>query len=160
MRQGDLITAVDGKLVESPESFGFRFGTEPVGGAAPLTVRRGTTTAQHRIALRRAPETPPPEAVVLKGNTPFAGLTAANLSPAVAEDLSTTQDRDGVIVTEVAPESNAAAVAFQKGDMILSVNGRAIKTTRDLETATGRQADYWRLSILRGGQVINTLLNG
>ena len=113
-----------------------------------------------RVKLERAPETPKPDTVILKGTSPFAGLTAANLSPAVAEDLSIAQDRDGVIVTAVAPDSHAAAVAFQKGDMILSVNGRAIKTTHDLQTATGRQADYWRLSILRGGQVINTLLNG
>ena len=160
LKQGDLITAVDGKLVESPESFGFRFGTEPVGGAATLTIRRATKTEQHRIALQRAPETPAPDRVVLKGETPFAGLSAANLSPAVAEELSTTQDRDGVVVTAVAPDSNAAAVAFQKGDMILSVNGRPIKTTKDLQGATSRQADYWRLSILRGGQVINTVLNG
>ncbi len=160
IKQGDLLTAVDGKLVESPESFGFRFGTAAVGGTATLAVRRGTKAEQHRIALQRAPEMPAPDRVVLAGATPFAGLTAANLSPAVAEELSSTQDRDGVIVVAIAPDSNAAAVAFEKGDMILSVNGRPIKTTKDLQSVTSRQSDYWRLSILRGGQIINSVLNG
>ena len=64
------------------------------------------------------------------------------------------------MVIDVAPDSNAAAVAFQKGDMILSINGRTIKTTKDLQMATGGQYDYWKVSILRAGQVIQTVLNG
>lgn len=160
LKQGDLITAVDGKMVESPEGFGFRFGTKPIGGTATLTVRRGGKVQQLKIALIRAPDTPKPDQVKLGGDTPFAGLTAVNLSPAVAEELSSAEDRDGVVVIGVAPDTNAAAVSFQKGDMILSVNGKPIKTTHDLSVATTGQHDYWKLSILRGGQVIETVLNG
>ena len=160
LRQGDLITAIDGKLVESPESFGFRFGTKPTGGEAQLTVRRGTKIEQLAIALQRAPNLPRPDKVVLAGETPFSGLTAVNLSPAVAEEMSTGLDREGVVVVDVAPDSSAAGVAFQKGDMILSINGVAIKTTHDLQAATKDSHDYWKLSVLRGGQVINTVLNG
>ncbi len=160
LKQGDLISAIDGKPVESPESFGFRFGTKPIGGTAHLTVRRGGKTSQLDIKLIRAPDTPKPEQILIAGSTPFAGLTAANMSPAVAENLSQAEDRDGVVVVAVATDSNAAAVAFQKGDMILSVNGKAIKTTKDLVSATSGQLDYWKVSILRGGQVIDTVLNG
>ena len=160
IKQGDLISAIDGKLVESPEGFGFRFGIKPIGGMTNLTVRHGSRTEQLSLALRRAPEAPKADKVVLKGENPFGGITAANMSPAIAEDYSVTEDRDGVVVLAIAPDSNAAAVAFQKGDMILSVNGKAIKTTKDLVSATAGQFDYWKLSILRGGQIINTVLNG
>ena len=160
IKQGDLISAIDGKPVESPESLGFRFGTKPIGGTATLTVRRGSNADQVAIKLIRAPDTPKPDQVLITGSTPFAGLTAANMSPAVAESLSQAEDRDGVVIVAVAPDSNAAAVAFQKGDMILSVNGKKIKTTKDLVSATSGQFDYWKLSILRGGQVIDTVLNG
>ena len=160
IQRGDLVTAIDGKLVESPESFGFRFGTKPIGGTTVLTVRRDTKTLQLTMKLVRAPATPKPDKVVLSGNTPFAGITAVNLSPAIAEDLSSAESRDGVVILDVAAESNAAAVAFQKGDMILSVNGKAIKTTKDLLTATAGEQSYWKLSIGRGGQIINTVLNG
>ena len=160
IRQGDLITAIDGKVVESPESFGFRFGTHPLGGTAELTVRRAGQNSTLGVALRPAPDTPKPEAVTLKGDSPFSGISAVNMSPATAEELSITDDRSGVVVAAVAPDSNAANVQFQKGDMILSINGRAIKTTRDLAAAVDGQHDYWRLSLIRGGQVINTVLNG
>ena len=159
VQRGDLLTAIDGKLIESPESFGFRFGTRPIGGTADLTVRRGAKTMHSKIALERAPATPKPDKVTLSGDSPFAGLTAVNLSPAIEEELSSPLNRDGVVVLGVAPESNAAAVAFQKGDMILAINDTPIKTTRNLQAATGGQHDYWKLWLLRGSEVINTVLN-
>ncbi len=160
LKQGDLITAIDGKLVESPESFGFRLGTKPIGGTVTLSVRRGARTESLAMALERAPAWPRPDKVLLDGETPFAGLTAVNMSPAIAEELSSAQDRDGVVVIDVEPDTNAANVAFQKGDVILAINGASIKTTRDLVEATKTRHEYWKLSILRGGQVITTLLNG
>ena len=159
VERGDLISAIDGKLVESPESFGFRFGTKPVGGTVTLTVRRGTKTKQLQVALERAPDTPKPDKVTLSGDSPFAGITAVNLSPAVEEELSCPENHDGVVILSVAPNSNAAAVAFQKGDMILSINDVPIKTTHNLQAATTASKDYWKLSVLRGGEVINTVLN-
>ncbi len=160
LQQGDLLTAIDGRLVESPESFAFRFGTKPIGGQVDVTVRRGTKTSHLTVALKRAPRQPAPDKVKVEGESPFAGIIAENMSPALAEELSSSDDRSGVVIAEVAPDSNAAAVAFQKGDFILSINGTPIKTTRDLIAATRGQHDYWKLSILRGGQVINTVLSG
>ncbi len=161
LKQGDLITAIDGKLVESPESFGFRFGTKPIGATTTLTVRRDGKTVPLQVKLERAPELPKPDVVILKGSSPFAGLTAANLSPAIAEELSSAESRDGVVVLDIAPDTNAAAVAFQKGDMILSINGKPIANTKDLQDAVaGARRYYWKLSIFRGGQVIDTVLNG
>ena len=159
LQRGDLITAIDGKLVESPESFGFRFGTKPVGGTTVLTVRRGTKTAQVSVKLQRAPEVPKPDKVTISGASPFSGITAVNLSPAIEEELSSPENRDGVVITSVAPDSNAAAVSFQKGDMILAINDVPIKTTDNLVKATGGRSYYWKLSLLRGGEVINTVLN-
>ncbi len=159
VERGDLITAIDGKLVESPESFGFRFGTKPIGGTTTLTVRRGTSVKQLDVALVRAPDTPKPDKIVLDGASPFAGITAVNLSPAVEEEMSSPENHDGVVIINVAPDSNAAAVAFQKGDMILSINDVSIKTTANLQAATTGRHYYWKLSLLRGGEVINTVLN-
>ena len=159
VERGDLITAIDGKLVESPESFGFRFGTKPIGGTVTLTVRRGTKSKQIDVKLERAPEVPKPEKVTIAGASPFSGITAVNLSPAIEEELSSPENRDGVVITSVAPESNAAAVSFQKGDLILAINDVPIKTTDNLVKATASRSYYWKLSLLRGGEVINTVLN-
>jgi S1-C subfamily serine protease len=57
-----------------------------------------------------------------------------------------------------APRS--AEVNFQKGDVILAVNGVKVRTTRDLLRAASGGHSYWKLTIERGGEVVTTVLGG
>ncbi len=65
---------------------------------------------------------------------------------------------EGVVVAAVADSSTAAQVGLQKGDVVVSVNGQRIGTTRDLEKACGERARWWDLTIQRGGETIRTRL--
>jgi S1-C subfamily serine protease len=85
-----------------------------------------------------------------------------NLSPAVAEELSLQTDAtvgEGVIVTDVAQDSLAANLGVQKDDIVVELNGSAIKTTRDLERAAAQRASSWDLTISRGGQLIRSRIS-
>ena len=66
----------------------------------------------------------------------------------------------GVVVADVDEGSTAAGVGVQKGDVVITVNGQKIETTRDLEHAAAARANYWRLTIQRGAQVIQTVIGG
>jgi S1-C subfamily serine protease len=83
-----------------------------------------------------------------------------NLSPAVAEELSLKTEAgsadEGVIVTDVAPDSLAANLGVQKDDIVVELNGLAIKSTRDLEKAAAQRVRLWDLTISRGGQLIRS----
>ncbi len=83
-----------------------------------------------------------------------------NLSPAVTEELSLHGVSEGVVVAAVADGSTAAQVGVQKGDVVASVNGRRIGTTRDLERACAERARWWDLTIERSGETIRTRLGG
>jgi Do/DeqQ family serine protease len=160
IKRGDVITAIDDKPVENPEGFGFRLATKPLGGAAQVTVRRDGKLMQTSLKLKPAPAMPPRDLVKLAGNNPFTGISAVNLSPAVAEELSIEDNKEGVVILDVDPNSNAAAVNFKKGDVLLSVNGKTIANTKDLATATGARQYYWKLTIGRGGEIVTTVLGG
>ncbi|MDJ1157272.1 DegQ family serine endoprotease [Chelatococcus sp. SYSU_G07232] len=158
--RGDVIVAVDGQPVDDPEGFGYRFATKPLGGTASLTVLRGGKKVVVPVRLEPAPETRPREAVKITGRSPLAGATAANMSPAVAEELSMDPVSEGVVITDVQEGSAAAQVGFQKGDMILAVNGERIGTSRALEKALRERSRLWELTISRKGQVFTTVLGG
>jgi Do/DeqQ family serine protease len=161
VRRGDVIIAVEGVDVDDPESFGYRYSTKGISGQASVTVLRNGTRVPLTVALRQAPENPPRDLLKLRGNTPFTGLSVANLSPAVAEEISLESEISGVVVTEIETDTIAERLGFQKGDVILSVNGEKIETTRDLESALSRNRNTdWRISINRGGQVVNTIFGG
>ncbi|MDP1911348.1 MAG: PDZ domain-containing protein, partial [Hyphomicrobium sp.] len=68
--------------------------------------------------------------------------------------------RDGVVITKIAQDSQAAAVNLKQGDVVISVNGTKIATTHDLQKATLGQHYYWKITIARGRQVITTVLGG
>ena len=96
--------------------------------------------------------------MTIRGNSPFAGLTVINLSPAAAEELGYKGDPSGVIVSEVAGGSNAEEAGFQKGDVIVEVNGSHIDSTKRLAGAAGASTRFWQLIVQRNGQRIRSEL--
>jgi Do/DeqQ family serine protease len=160
LKRGDLITAVDEQNVDDAEGVGFRLAVQPLGGSARLSILRSGRAITLPLKLAAAPEVPARDALTIKSRSPFEGAQVMNMSPAVAEELSLDGGSQGVVVTTVGDNSTAAQVGVQKGDVIVSVNGTKIATTRDLEKACAERARLWDLTIQRGGQTIRTELGG
>jgi Do/DeqQ family serine protease len=158
IKRGDIIVAVKGAPIDDPDGFGYRFATQGVTGEVAMTLLRGTERSDVNVGLAPAPETPERDAFRIRGRTPFSGATALNLSPAVAEELSLDSASNGVVISEVAPRTAAAQLGFRKNDIILAINGRDINSTKILRDVLSKDAEYWRLSINRGGRIINTVL--
>ncbi|WJR81136.1 DegQ family serine endoprotease [Bradyrhizobium sp. NP1] len=159
LKSSDLVVAVDGQTIEDPNAFDYRFATRPLGGTAQIDVQRNGKPAKLTVPLETAPDTGRNE-IVLTSRSPFQGAKIANISPAVADELHLDADTEGVVVTELADDSTAANVGFQKGDIILAVNNQKIGKTTDLEKATRESARLWRIVLVRGGQQINVTLGG
>ncbi len=159
LRAGDIIIAVDGKEVSDPNAFTYRFTTRGASGDVSLEVLRAGTRRRLSVALMVAPETPPRDLRDLSGNNPLAGAKVANLSPAVADELSISEAQ-GVVVVETEAYSIARRIGVQPGDIIAEINGEKIDTTRSLEKLVGKGAHVWRMTIRRGGQTIRTVIAG
>ncbi|MFO1167039.1 MAG: DegQ family serine endoprotease [Rhodoblastus sp.] len=160
LKRGDVIVAVDGQAVDDPEALGYRLGTKAIGGTSELGLLRGGKKTQVSIKLTPAPETPARDAVTIEKPSPFTGATVVNISPATAEEFSVEGVAQGVVISQIKPDSQAAALNFQKGDVVLSVNDTKIETTRDLEKTVGGRHYYWKISISRGGQVLTSVFGG
>ncbi|WP_425329985.1 DegQ family serine endoprotease [Terrirubrum flagellatum] len=158
LKRSDLILAVDGQPIDSPDAFGFRFATKSIGATVSLKVRRAGKELIVPVKTAAAPETPARDARKLGGPTPFSGATVANLSPAVAEEMSMDVSSTGVVVTEIDPGTTAGQIGFQKGDIILAVNNQKIENSRDLDKL-GRER-FWRITVNRGGQVFTSVFGG
>jgi len=160
LKRGDVIISVDGQTADDPEAVGYRLATKPLGGEATLGVLRGGKKLVAQIRLAPAPETPPRDAVKIKGASPFAGATVINISPAVIEEMSVQGTTAGVVVSQVDDGSYAQQLNLQRGDIILAVNDQKIGTTRDLASITAGRAYYWKITLARGGQVFTTVIGG
>ena len=159
LKLSDLIVAVDGQVIDDPNAFGYRFATRPIGGTVALEIQRNGKPAKLAIPLETAPDTGRDE-VVIESRSPFRGAKVSNISPALADEMRLEGDPEGVIIVELASGSTAESVGFQKGDVIVSVNGERIARTKDLVSATREQARLWRIAVIRGGRQISVMLGG
>ncbi|HEY4136385.1 MAG TPA: DegQ family serine endoprotease [Alphaproteobacteria bacterium] len=161
LRVGDIVTAIDGRDVDSPEALRFRIATLPVGKSAKLTVlRRSGEHAELTLALESPPETPARDQATLQGSVPLAGATVANLSPALADELALPTEASGVIVMDVGRGSIAARLGLKPRDVVVSVNGADVESVaglRRLMTRNGTDS-RWRIAIRRGDQVLTLVV--
>ena len=159
LKAGDVIVSVDAQAVDDVNAFDYRFATKPLGGTAMLGALRDGRELSVKVALQSAPATPRDE-ITLRSRSPFSGAKVANLSPALADELQLESADEGVVILDVDSGSYASNLNFQRGDVIVSVNGEHIAKTRDLEQATSTPSRSWRIIIRRGGQQISAVING
>ena len=160
LKRGDLILTVDGKAVDDPEAFGYRFALKGLSGQTQFGILRGTGRSTVTVKLGPAPETRPRDTLKVRTRSPFLGATLVNTSPAVAEELQADFPAEGVAVSGVDEGSVAARAGLQKGDMIVAINGMPIATTKDLERITRNSLNMWEVSINRGGEVLTSVFGG
>jgi Do/DeqQ family serine protease len=159
LRTGDVIASIDGQAVDDPNAFDYRFATKPLGGRAQLGVIREGRETSLSVALQTAPETPREE-ITIQSRSPFLGVKAANLSPALADELRLDTSTTGVAITDVADGSVAQSLGFQRGDVVVAVNDVKIEQTRDLDRVTRAQNRLWRITIVRGGRQMSVVFGG
>ncbi len=160
LRAGDVVLAVNRREVVDRTAFLFRIATLRLGGSARLRMLRDRTERSLKLALAKAPEDPPRNLRELFGRHPFSGAQVANLSPALAEELSVDTMQRGVIVVQLKRGSRAHRRGVQPHDIILSVNGHDIRRVEDLERAVAGVGEQWRITLKRGGRTLTSVFTG
>ena len=154
LKPGEVISAVNGIPVEHPDALWYRLTTAGLGQTVTMTAQQNGSSREIQMTLSSAPETVPRDERLIDGRNPFAGVRVANLSPRLATELRLTTDKTGVVVTEVVRNSPAARLGFQAGDILISVNGDPVPSTKGLEALVEENPGVWRVEIERGGKRI------
>lgn len=160
LEAGDVVLAIDGQAVNSPQGFNFHLATKELGKKARLRIFRNGREMDVTVQIAKAPETTPRDVRTLKNFSPFSGAVIANLSPAVAEEIGLRGDDRGVVVMRVQRNSTAHRIGLRTGDLLLAINGRTIKTTRQVQQLTGVDRGFWRVTINRNGRIIKSAFGG
>jgi Do/DeqQ family serine protease len=156
LREGDLVTAVNGVAVNDPGALNFQIATGRAGQTVPLTIRRNGRLDTVQVRLENRPDIPRDQRTLV-GPHPLDGATVANLSPDVVTQLGADPDEveiTGVVVTSAGNGYAGRTAGFRRLDVIQSVNGRTIRTVSDLQAALNANPP-WRVEVRRGGQVIS-----
>ncbi len=153
LQQRDIITKVDEVAVNDEQALNFRVTTKGIGNTANLTFIRGGQTRTANLRVIAAPEGASRVQTVIDGRNPLQGVTVANLSPALAQDLDLNQTK-GVVITDVSSRGVAARFGFAPGDVIVGVNGRNITNVSTLQDVLKRGGRVWNIAVDRNGSTL------
>ena len=139
LKQGDVITAINGEKIADSNALRNRIaGTKP-GSTVDLEVVRNGKTENVRAtlaALEQSRERASREDGESDGpGFGPTGMTVEPLTPEVARELGLSRGKEGVVVRDVDPDGTAAAAGIQPGDLISKVNGEAVKNPGELKAA-------------------------
>lgn len=158
LRQGDVVVSVNGFDVETPRAMRFRIATLRVGETATLGIIRDGKARTVSLPLEKAPETPPRDVRQLRGAHPLSGAVIANMSPALASELSMDPLTEGVIVLHVASGSPAAKLGVRPGDFLVSVNNARASDTKTVAAMLSNPKPRWEISINRDGRILSVVV--
>ena len=158
LKRGDVVLAMEGKPIENSQELGYRTATTPIGATTIVEYQRGGTRTETQVTMVAAPETIDRDLTLIEGKNPLAGMVAANLSPAVAEEVRLPSTAKGVVALKV---GNGPARRFVRpGDIIVEVNGFEIDSVETLRTALSSEENFWRIVVNRGGRILKLTVGG
>ena len=154
-RQGDVIVAINGAGVQDSHDLTRRVAMLPAGKGASFTVVRdgARKTIDVTIAPRKDqqiasldPSSPASDAQGQTGQALGLGLASVTTDTRRAYNLDATVQ--GVVITKVDPNSDAADKGLQPGDIVVSVGNKAVHSPQDVEKSVAAAHSAGHKSVL------------
>ncbi len=150
LREGDVITAIDGAEINDQGGLNFRVGTREPNDTVQVAVLRDGRSETLDARVQRLPGDADVKGAAVIQSGALAGAQVLALNPALADSLGGDPFATGVIIGEVR-RGYAQRAGLQGGDIVLSINGRAVTSVQQLvNVARGSE-----LTISRRGQRIS-----
>ena len=137
VRGDDVIIALNGKPVADAGAFKSRVSIIAPGQTANLTIMRDGEKIEKAVVVAAFPDdlqasAAPPEKGM--GKNDDLGISVQELTPELAEDFGYT-GVEGVLITEVAPNSAAAFANLREGALIQEVNRTPVGNVEEFNAA-------------------------
>ena len=136
LREGDILTKLDGVAVESVPAFRQQIASKKPGTSVEVEVWRGGETKVLTAKLEEAstPKRAEPEPEV---GPPRIGIRVEDLTPELRKRLGLQDASVGVVIVGVEPGSPAARVGIQPGDVLEQVGNEAIESAEEAAERLG-----------------------
>ncbi len=160
IKAGDVILAINGKLVPHVNGLGYRLTTVGIGNLAEIRMLSRNVTIDATLRLMVAPETVPANETELPRRSVLGGAKVANLSPALAQKIKISSEKTGVVFLNIVRGSPAATNRMRPGDILRVINGEPISRVSDIEPLLDQELRRWTFVVERQGRELVMDRNG
>jgi serine protease Do len=155
VRQGDVITKLDGEAIRSSADVVDYVSSRAIGASVTVTLFRAGELRQLDAKL-----TATPGDAEDRSEVPALGLTLQSLTPPLAGSFGLPPGARGVAIAGVAPGSPGARAGLQAGDVILDVDHRPVVSAEDASRTIGGAMPHLLRVFDRGGIRFVTVQRG
>ena len=137
LKSGDIILSVDGHATKSVGQLRSRIGMKSIGDKVSIKLLRDGNEKHFKIKV---------------GKPVSVAATNGELHPLMeGVRLENNPDGDGVLISSIAPNSDAAYSGLRPGDIIIGANKRKVYDIDSLRTALQSKQSSVLLQVNRGG---------
>ena len=157
---GDVIVSVAGQRVNDSSSLRLIVSGNKPGAQIPLEVMRDNK----KVVLNALLEALPEEALAAGGSSVprggsatselIDGVTAQDIDDGLAKRFKLDDEVEGVVVTKVDPQSSAAEVGLQEGDVIMAINRQSVSSLDEAKAAVKGKKSTIVLKVRRKGDTM------
>ncbi|MDW8343594.1 MAG: DegQ family serine endoprotease [Verrucomicrobiae bacterium] len=149
LQPGDVILRYRDRPVQDTRELRNAVAATAPGTRAELVIWRDGQERKIAVTVGRlTPETTTAGGPAQPGSIERWGFTAQPLTAELAEEFGY-KDQTGLLITEVQPDSPAAAAELQRGDLILEVNRQPVTSVAELREALAKSEQRALLLIRR-----------
>lgn len=160
LQQGDIITEFDGKEVNAMRNLPRIVAETPIDKTVPVKLWRNEKeiTLSIKVAeLEKAEEDGLLDDTQQSQNTPApskgvdvasVGMTVGSLTDAARKQFNVPDDVNGVVVTKIAPNSEAGLKGVSVGDIVVEVGQEKVESPKQASDAMDKAAKSGKPSVL------------
>lgn len=148
VKREDIITAINGEKIDDGNALRNKIAGTLPGTAVTLTINRDgktqeltATLDEYEIENASSEPQSPGSQEPAKEPVGKLGVTLAPVTPQMAKQLGIGSETDGVVVTEVDPNSVAADAGIANGDVILTINRKPVSSADEVESVIKNAGD-------------------
>jgi len=145
IKAGDVITAVDGKTVDSPKELARLIGGMIPGKSIQVKVWRDGSDKTFDVKLG---EMPAPDKMASADNSKQSDTNSADTLDKFGLTVTPSDNGKGLVVTDVDPNSDASDRGIRAGDVIVAVNSKDVSSAADVDRAASEAAKAGRKAVL------------
>ncbi|MBN2483768.1 MAG: Do family serine endopeptidase [Candidatus Omnitrophica bacterium] len=138
IKEGDLILGYNDQDIKTTRDLVRIVTATPVGEKIPVKILRAGKEMTVRVKIGVRPDsTREEENPSGTQKSSFRGMQVEEITP-YAQQRFMIQEKEGVVVSFIQPDSPADRGGLETGDVIVNIEGKPIKNKRDFESVTSR----------------------
>jgi serine protease Do len=164
LQRGDVILAINGEAISDYSQFRLHIADAAPNSTVHLKIMRNSKVMEVPVTLAQLKDD---NQVASNGDDSkgadggMTGVQIENLTPQIAQQLGVSAQTQGVVVSQVSPDSAAAEAGLARGDVVVEVNRHAVHNAREFQQAMSQaNGGSTLLLVNRGKNVLYMAVEG